>query len=160
MCNQLTALGLARDIPWFLTGDFNDFVDNSEKSGGRERLESSFGPFRSFLSSCDLFDIKHTGNFLSWRGQQHTHLVHCRIDRAIANSKWSDFFPSARSHYLKLEASDHRPLISTFNAKKKKPSRLFRYDRRLRDNPEVAELVDRTWTLHHEESGATKIRRC
>lgn len=129
--NNLEDLALSRDSVWFLIGDFNEFTDNSEKSGGVDRPESSFVPFRSFLSACDLFDIKHTSNYLSWRGQRHTHLVHCRLDRAMANSRWSDLFPSVRSHYHKFEASDHRPLLATFESKKRKPSRLFRYNRRL-----------------------------
>lgn len=108
----------------------------------------------------NVIHIQHTGNFLSWRGQRHTHVVHCRLDRAVANSKWSDLFPNVYSHYLKLEASDHRPLVSTFNVKRKKFSRLFRYDRRLRDNPEVADLIDKAWTSYPEEPVAKKIGRC
>lgn len=143
--NQLTEISDARQSPWFLTGDFNEITDNSEKSGGRERPESSFSAFRSFLSMCDLFDLKHSGNFLSWRGKRHTHLVHCRRDRALANSAWSDLFPNGRSHYLKFDSSDHRPLLSVFDSKRKKPQRLFRYDRRLRGNAEIKLLVDNTW---------------
>ena len=143
--DQLSSLALTRDSPWFLTGDFNEIIDNSEKSGGPERPESSFGPFRSFLSASDLFDIQHTGNFLSWRGQRGTHLVHCRLDRAMANSHWSDLFPTARSHYLEFENSDHRPLLSTFDPTKKKPKRIFRYDRRMRYNNEVTLITEEAW---------------
>ncbi|XP_056843105.1 uncharacterized protein LOC130495678 [Raphanus sativus] len=124
--DQLAFIALTRDSPWFLTGDFNEIIDNSEKSGGPERPESFFGPFRSFLSAADLFDLQHTGNFLSWRGKQGTHLVDCRLDRSIANSHWSDMFPTAKSHYLEFENSDHRPLLSTFEPTKKKPKRIFR----------------------------------
>lgn len=144
--SQLCNLSMACDAPWFLTGDFIEITDNSEKSGGLERPESSFSNFRSFLSSCDLFDLKHSGNFLSWRDQRHSHLVHCRLDRAMANSSWSDLFPNGRAHYLKFEASDHRPLVSTFDSKKKKSSRIFRYDRRLRDNEEISTLISKIWS--------------
>lgn len=58
--NLLSDISITRTTPWFLTGDFNEITDNSEKAGGLERPESSFSAFRSFLSSCDLFDIKHT----------------------------------------------------------------------------------------------------
>ena len=33
------------DTPWLLTGDFNEIVDNSEKSGGPVRVECSFTTF-------------------------------------------------------------------------------------------------------------------
>lgn len=157
--NQLIDLSLTRHSPWFLTGDFNDIICNNEKSGGTVRPESSFTSFRSFLSTCDLFDIKHSGNFLSWRGQRHSHLVHCRLDRAVANSSWSDLFPRARCEYLKFEASDHRPLVTTLDVKKRKHTRLFRYDRRLRDNPEISKLVEDVWKDQSDASVADRIRR-
>lgn len=157
---SLCDIASTRDFPWFLTGDFNEITNNSEKSGGPERPESSFNNFRSFLSTCDLFDLKHTGNFLSWRGKRHTHLAHCRLDRAMANSSWSDMFPNGRSHYLQLEASDHRPLISTFDSKKKKSSRIFRYNCRLRDNEEISTLVSQIWNEHTDLPVATRISNC
>lgn len=155
--NSLSNIAAIRDSPWFLTGDFNEITSNAEKSGGVERPESSFSNFRSFLSASDLFDLKHTGNFLSWRGQRGTHLVHCRLDRAMANSSWSDVFPNARSHYLQLEASDHRPLLSTFDSKKKRSSKIFRYDRRLRDNEEISRLISRVWNESQNVPVATRI---
>lgn len=71
--------------PWFLTGDFNELIDNSEKKGGPARAEGTFGSFRTFLSENDLFDLKHSGNPFSWRGKRGTHLVRCRLDRAMSN---------------------------------------------------------------------------
>lgn len=64
--DQLTYLASVRSDPWFLIGDFNEILDNSKKSRGRDRAESSFSGFRTFLSSCDLFDLRHSENFLSW----------------------------------------------------------------------------------------------
>lgn len=40
--NQLKAIGITRVEPWFITGDFNDIIDSSEKSGGPPRSEGSF----------------------------------------------------------------------------------------------------------------------
>ena len=69
-------------------------------------------------------------------------------------------FPNGRSHYLQFESSDHRPVLSTFDSKKKKTSRLFGYDRRLRDNPEIKLLVDATWTSGAHLTVAEIISRC
>lgn len=159
--NMLTSIANTRDgEAWFLTGDFNEITENSEKSGGKERPESSFSNFRSFLSTCDLFDIRRTGNYLSWRGKRHTHLVHCRLDRAMANSTWSEIFPNGRAHYLKFEGSDHRPIISTFDTKKKKQGKIFRYDRRLRDNIEIKQLIDKVWKEAPYLTISERIGRC
>lgn len=142
--NTLASLSSSLTGAWFLTGDFNEIVSNDEKSGGKHRAESSFCAFRDFLSQYDLFDLQHTGNFLSCRGQRGTHLVHCRLDRSVANSDWSDLFPKAKSHYLLFEESDHRPLLSIFDPTRKKSHKLFRYDRRLCHNTEVTNLVKET----------------
>lgn len=121
--NTISNLHPQTDEPWFLTGDFNEIVYNSEKCGGPERAEGTFSAFRTFLSKNDLFDLKHSGSYLSWRGKRHTHLVLCRLDRAISNSAWADLFPACRSQYLKYEGSDHRPLLSFLIHQKRKGQR-------------------------------------
>ena len=149
-----------RDTPWLLTGDFNEIVDNSEKSGGPVRAEGSFTTFRSFLSTGDLFDLKHSGNFLSWRGKLHNHLIHCRLDRSIANSAWSDLFPSGRCHYMDFGGSDHRPIITYIDPTKKKVGRIFRYDRRLSNNPEVKQLITEIWDEVPNLPVRQRLSRC
>ena len=158
--DSLADISASRNAAWFLTGDFNEITDNSEKAGGRERPESSFCAFRSFISSCDLFDLKHIGDFLSWRGQRHSHLVHCRLDRSLVNSSWSGLFPNGRAHYLQYEGSDHRPILSTFDSKKKKTSGIFRYDRRLRNNEAVKNLIETTWKAASDLPVINRISKC
>ena len=142
---KLTEAALVRDEAWFLIGDFNDIANSQEKTGGRDRSEGSFGDFRAFLSECDLYDLPHTGDFLSWRGVRGDDVVRCRLDRAIANSQWFDLFHSGSVEYLKYEGSDHRPILACFDVTKKKGKGLFRFDRRLKENPEIKALVGDTW---------------
>ena len=139
--DELSSLQPATGEPWFLTGDFNEITDNSEKKGGPERAEGTFCAFRTFLSENDLFDIKHYGNFLSWRGNRNSHLVQCRLDMALSNNEWLNIFPSCRSQYLKYEASDHRPLLTFMDTRRKKGLKIFRFDRRLKDNNKVKLLI-------------------
>ena len=151
---KLTNDAANRDEPWFLIGDFNDIVNGQEKTGGRERPEGSFSDFRTFLAENDLFDIPHTGDFLSWRGVRGDDVVRCRLDRAVANSSWFDLFTSASLEYLRYEGSDHRPILTCFDLTKKKGKGLFRFDRRLKDNPEIIALVDETW----KKAGNTSVQ--
>lgn len=143
--STISDLNQGPDVPWFLTGDFNEIIENSEKEGGPARAEGSFCSFRTFLSQNDLFDLKHSGNFLSWRGQRGSHLVHCRLDRAVSNTDWSELFPSCRCQYLLFEGSDHRHLLSFLDPTKKKGNHIFRYDRRMKDNEEVKLLISNIW---------------
>lgn len=116
-----------------------------EKQGGPNRAEGTFIDFRSFLSECDLFDLRHSGDPLSWRGVRYVHLVRCRLDRAISNSMWAELYPSARCEYLSYEGSDHKPIISYWDPTRKKGKGLFRYDRRLRDNEQVKKIIAECW---------------
>ncbi|CAA7019014.1 unnamed protein product [Microthlaspi erraticum] len=157
---ELTNLGISRDKPWFLTGDFNEIIDNNEKSGGKQRTEASFGNFRDFLSQSDLFDLQHSGNFLSWRGTRHTHLVHCRLDRAMVNSMWLHIYPTSRCRYLNFEGSDHRPILSELQPEKKKKKSIFRYDRAMRHNPTISKLVKDTWNKFEDDTVERRIANC
>ena len=118
--SAISELNTKSGEPWFFTGDLNEIIDNGEKEGGPCRPEGTFCSFRTFLSENDPFDLKHSGNFLSWRGQSHAHLVHCRLDRAVSNTEWSDLFPSCRCQYLPFEGSDHHPLLSFLDPARKK----------------------------------------
>lgn len=70
---QLNLDGTAKDAPWFLTRDFNEIIDNSEKQGGLTRSEGSFVDFGSFMLESDLYDLPHSGNFYSWRSTRNNH---------------------------------------------------------------------------------------
>lgn len=69
-------------------------------------------------------------------------------------------FPNGRTHYLQFEGSGHRPIFSIFDPTKKKPHKLFRYDRRLMDNEEVKDLIARTWNEFHYLDVPARIARC
>lgn len=157
---SISSLGSNRDTAWLLSGDFNDILDNVEKVGGPERCEGSFIPFRSFVSQNGLWDVKHIGNPLSWRGQRCTHLVRARLDRSLANCAWTDLFPAGRCDYLRFEGSYHRPLVTYLDSSKPKKRRLFRYDRGIKDMPEVCKIIEEAWKKEVPEPVEDKIKRC
>lgn len=132
-------------VVWFITGDFNDLLCNEDKEGGPIRAEGSISDMRNFYAENDLYDLQHSGDPLSWQGQRGTHYVRCRLDRAAANSSWAERFPTARSMYMEYEGSDHRPLLSIFEPGRKKAKGLFRYDRRLKDNPKATQIILDAW---------------
>lgn len=157
---EISLLGQGKDSAWALSGDFNDILDNSEKSGGPPRYEGSFVPFRSFVSLNGLWDVKHTCNQLSWRGKRHTHDIKSRLDRTLANLAWAEMFPASCCNYLWFEGSDHRPLMTYLDVQKVKKRRPFRYDRRLKEDEEARKIVEAAWKRGEEESVEAKISRC
>ena len=135
-----------REDAWFITGDFNNLLCSEEKEGGQERPEGSFSDMRTFFSEGDLFDLQHSGDPLSWRGQRGDHLVRCRLDRAAANTLWAERFHTARSQYLEADlTSDHKPLLSFFDKGGRRKRGCFRYDRRLCKNEETWKMISNAW---------------
>ncbi|CAA7062156.1 unnamed protein product [Microthlaspi erraticum] len=112
------------------------------------------------MSECDLYDLRFSGNSLSWRGIRNKHLVICRLDRAMSNSAWAEEYPSRRSEYLSFEGSDHRPIITNFDTTRKKRKGIFRYDRRLKENVEVKQLITEAWNTKELNTVEGKISRC
>lgn len=140
--------------------DFNDLTNNSEKDGGPLRPEGYFSDLRTFFCEGDLFDIPHSSDPLSWRGQRGDHFVRCRLNRAVANIGWAERFPAAHSQYLPFEGSGHRPILTTLEPESKKRRGMFRYDRRLKDNLEVKELVKKASSQEENILVGERIARC
>ncbi|KAL0799496.1 hypothetical protein Bca101_054671 [Brassica carinata] len=157
---KITDVGQGRDTPWLLTGDFNDILCNAEKVGGPTRPEGSFTAFRSFVAQNGLWDLKHSGEQLSWRGNRHTHFIRSRLDRSLCNCAWSETFPLGRCRYLRFEGSDHRPLISYFNADRVKKKGLFRFNRALTEQEEVTQLIEDSWNASPLDSVIRKLNSC
>lgn len=74
---------------WVLGGEFNDIRSKEEKQGGKERHESSFLPFRSFIAEMDMGEIKYTGNTYTWANNRMGEgFIQERLDRFFGSSDW------------------------------------------------------------------------
>lgn len=58
---------------------------------------------------------------------------------------------------MAYEGSDHKPLLTVFEPCKRKRRGIFRYDRRLKEYPEVSELIKITWEAARSCSVSEKI---
>lgn len=78
----------------------------------------------------------------------------------LANTSWSELFPSGHCKYLRFEGPDHRPLINFFDPTKVKAKGVFRFDRSLRDKEEIHSLIANKWESREEEALFVKFGRC
>lgn len=142
----LTQIGANRDDAWFLVGDFNELMSNSEKMGGPRRLESSFWDFRNLAYNCRIREIQSSGNQFSWGGWRDNIWVQCRLDRSFGNDNWFRLFPRSHMEYMEMWASDHRPILISFSAdRNQRDTRRFFYDSRWRQKPDFEEAIARGW---------------
>lgn len=158
--DHISSLGLNRDAAWLITGDLNDILENDEKVGGPPRCEGSFLSFRNFVLQNGLWNLKHSGNPLSWRGTRYNHFIKARLDRSLTNCSWMEEFPAGRCKYLRFEGSDHRPLLTYFNNADRRRKGLFRFDRSLTEKEEIRILVDEAWNHSPADSVIERMNLC
>jgi hypothetical protein len=96
------------DGPWICCGDFNEALHQDEHCGVAERSESQMSQFRDCLDDCGLTDLGFTGPKFTWNNRQdEEHHVKVRLDRAVANSAFTDLFPDVWVENVITTASDH-----------------------------------------------------
>lgn len=94
-------------------GDFNEILTSEEKVGGVPRPQTCMDSFQEALVYGALSDIGFTGDKFTWRNHSQTvdEYICERLDRAVANAQWCDFFPDFSVTNGDPRHSDHRPVI-------------------------------------------------
>jgi endonuclease/exonuclease/phosphatase family metal-dependent hydrolase len=98
--------------PWVCCGDFNEVLSQDEHCGPRDRSDSQIDAFRDCMMDCGLADLGFTGPKFTWCNKQdpNSH-VRCRLDRAIANSAFSNLFEACCVENIIATTSDHYPIL-------------------------------------------------
>lgn len=97
---HITRFGVNRKSSWCVFGDFNDILNNSEKTSGPRRSDNSFLPFASMIDSCDMIELLGIGNRLAWGGKRRNLWIQSKLDRAFGNKEWFKQFPASNQAFL------------------------------------------------------------
>ncbi|KAG2295020.1 hypothetical protein Bca52824_041689 [Brassica carinata] len=144
--DRLVEIGLRRNEPWLLAGDFNELMSNEDKLGGAVREESSFWDFRDMARSCKIRELRSSGNPLSWGGWRELVWVQCRLDRCFGNDVWFNLFPRSSVEYGDMWGSDHRHMLIGFVLEQRELKRgRFYLDNRLLHRQGFEEVVVQGW---------------
>ena len=172
---RLTRYELSRSEPWFIIGDLNEITGNHEKDGGALRSADSFIPFNDMIRNIGLLEFPARSNKLSWQGRRGkgkgAFTVRCRLDRALANEEWHTLFPCSYTEYLRMVASDHRPVVASDHRpvvaflEDKVPRRKgqFRFDKRWVGQEGLMESISMGWSDHsvgRKDDIVAKISNC
>lgn len=143
---RLSDIGVRRNEPWLLVGDFNELLCNDEKVGGAIRCDSTFLDFRNMVDNCKIKDMRSTGNPLSWAGKRDNRWVQCRLDRSFGNDEWYRLFPRSHVEYMAMDGSDHRPFRIGFALESDEACKgRFFFDNRLVGKEGVEDAVRTGW---------------
>lgn len=98
---MLRQLGYDKELPWLISGDFNEILYTYEKVGGALKEEGRKERFRKVLEDCSLHDIGFSRNWFTWEREG------CLRVRILKNSwigggssKWLERFPLANIQHL------------------------------------------------------------
>jgi endonuclease/exonuclease/phosphatase family metal-dependent hydrolase len=108
----LRMLKIVSDAPWLLIGDFNESLWSFEQLSLRRRTERQMLLFWETPEFCNMFNLGFSGVSWTFDNKQAREMnVHVRLDRVVAASVWSDWFPDAKVHHLISGKSDHLSIL-------------------------------------------------
>ncbi|KAH9684247.1 reverse transcriptase domain-containing protein [Citrus sinensis] len=101
----------SHDLPWIVGGDFNVVQAVSEISGGHPQPQGAIDAFNLALLDFGLEDAGFVGSPFTWTNGRTWR----RLDRVVCNARWSAFFSVFRVSHLNRIASDHSPLLLSWD---------------------------------------------
>lgn len=76
------------------------------------------GQFKEALKDCNLGDLGYIGSKYMWNnGRQDDGFIKERLDRAIANIGWCNYFKKIEVKVLAARTLDRKPLLLSFTNK-------------------------------------------
>lgn len=89
-------------------GDFNEILEDSEKSEGNLRRDDRMRDFKYCLEDCGLKDLGFVGHQFTWTNKQAgDNNIQESLNRGLTNDQWMEIFPHARVTHLRRLLSDH-----------------------------------------------------
>lgn len=145
--DHLNYLSQNIQIPWMISGDFNEIYSLSEKIGGREEDTLGMHDFQDFIQHTGLIDVGFVGNpFTRCNNRNGASWIWQRQDRALISINFQDNFPYLKIIHLTRVGSDHTPLCFQFqNIGTPRRSR-FVFQRIWADHPGFLDIVSHAWS--------------
>lgn len=158
----VTAADLS-DLPWCVIGDFNDMLSSEDKRGIHDHPEWCIRGFRSVVIDSGLVDIPLEGYpFTWWKSRGVAREVEERLDRAMANQHWLQFFPEVKLTNIVAPSSYHSPILLSCVPPHCHTGyhRRFRFENSWLLEPELDSVVRDIWDRTRDENLVRKIQAC
>jgi len=111
-CELIKDLSTHADLPWLVSGDFNEVFYNYEKRGGADKNQAVLDSFCATFEECGLFDLGYSGYAFTWDNRRiEMVVVEERLDRFYGSVEWSLLFPDVEVFHLDEHYSDHLPIL-------------------------------------------------
>ena len=118
--------------------------------------------FQETIAECGLLDLDLCGYPFTWeRGRGQATWTDVRLDRAMVNQGWSNFFPDSKLFNLEFSCSDHCPLLIEVLQQQRLPfNRQFLFENAWLKDPLCYQIVRDCWQLNEDRALGEKIKLC
>ncbi|CAN1242524.1 hypothetical protein LINPERPRIM_LOCUS5369 [Linum perenne] len=130
-------------------------LSTTEKRGGIPLDRRKISPLLDFSKELHLLDIGFRGPEFTWSNRQcPSSLIDERLDRFFINDAWLDTFPETSIEHLPPLCSDHCQIVMRTMPPSPISKKLYRFDCRWVDDPEVLNLITYSWASPCEDRSA------
>ncbi|XP_024630075.1 uncharacterized protein [Medicago truncatula] len=161
---ELTNLQGCFQGPWLFIGDFNAVLGAHEKRRRRPPPPLSCIDFMNWSNANLLHHLPTLGAFYTWsNGRLGSDNVALRLDRAICNEEWVNFWRSSSCSALGNSAlvrhqSDHHPLLMSMDFCTSQRSGNFKFFKTWTEHEDCRRIVAENWSKHTRGHGMTRLQ--
>ncbi|BFG29410.1 hypothetical protein CerSpe_156840 [Prunus speciosa] len=129
--------------PWFVGGDFNEWIWNHEKEDGMEDVAGKQLFLLDFINSVGLTDLGFQGPTYTWRAMRRNQsLIQERLDCDLANPSWLEQWPHTKVTHGPVIGSDHCPLIVIAKPKRSSQKNQFMFEATWLEHQECRAIIE------------------
>lgn len=138
-------------LPWILSGDFNEILWQNEKQGMNARAYWQIQNFWDVIANCGFEDLGFEGFEFTWLKNTTAPLMVCeQLERCFANKCWIDLFPKVKGVHLASHVSDHITILLDTNGGDEvlvRPKRKrFRFESMWVKRETCEEIIQLSWS--------------
>ncbi|CAI9108440.1 OLC1v1008029C1 [Oldenlandia corymbosa var. corymbosa] len=142
---------------WLILGDFNYVMQQNERLGGREEMNSDSGKFKQLVEECELWEMSMQGGFFTWSNKQYGDMrILSKLDRSFINEHWENVFPEAYTTILNAGISDHNALLVKWGEEYVGKKKSFSFFNMWLQDQECKTIVKECW--RKEVEGTSQYR--
>ncbi|XP_060968817.1 uncharacterized protein LOC115701983 [Cannabis sativa] len=148
--DMLEHLRIVYEGPWLVIRDFNEILSQDDKNKSGYRNETQIEDFCSTLELCALHPLHYKGERYTWAKSADNESIKERLDWAMVNEAWEDYFSYTSLTHLDYYHSDHRALLvkikdDTDLQKGSNKRKRFRFENIWIGDEECKSLIKNCW---------------
>ncbi|XP_039686942.1 uncharacterized protein [Medicago truncatula] len=133
--------------PWLFVGDFNCILGAHEKRGRRPPPPLSCEDFLNWTNANVLNHLPTLGSFFTWsNGRFGMENVALRLDRAVCNEAWVNFWRQSTCSALVRHQSNHNPILLSLIFSSAQHASPFKFFKVWTSHVDCRKLVTGVWS--------------